>query len=74
MVLEIHYRWQITKWEQLEMLKYPVFPTIVVNEEVLETNADISEFLHQHGVSYEQLIEMVPDGFCGTTDILHERP
>ena len=68
--LEVHYRWQITEWGTLEMLKYPVWPAIIVDDKVLRETSDINSFLREHRLTFSQFLNRVPNGFVGTTSIL----
>lgn len=68
--LEVLYRWQITKWDKLDLIPYPVWPAIVVDDVLLEQTCDIHDFLKRYGISFEEFIARVPHGFVGTTAIL----
>ena len=68
--LEVHYRWQITKWEQLDLIPYPVWPAIIVDDVLLEQTCTINDFLREYDISLEEFIARVPHGFVGTTAIL----
>ena len=68
--LEVHYRWQITEWEHLDLLSDPLFPVIVVDDRLLRDNVDIIGFLSKHKLTFEQFIQRVPDDYTGTTAIL----
>ena len=63
--LQVEYRWQFTKWEQMEMLPVEVFPLIVVNDELMEDSFQIEEFLNRHKLTFEEFILKVPNGYNG---------
>ena len=64
-ILKVEYRWQFTKWEQMEMLPTPIFPIMVINDELLEDNSQIEGFLEKHQLTFEEFTQKVPDGYCG---------
>lgn len=74
--LEVHYRWQYTRWNHLDVLPgslgQGVFPTVVIDDECLNNTelTELTEYLDKLGITFEEFIELVPDGYIGTTKIL----
>jgi len=69
--LKVEYRWQFTEWEQMEILPVPVFPIIVVDDELLRDSFEIEEFLERHKLSFEEFTQRVPDDYDGALAILN---
>ena len=68
--MKVEYRWQFTYYEQMEMLPLPIFPLIVIDDELLETNDKINEFLENHNLTFEEFTQRVTDGYDGEIEIL----